>query len=199
MSPSMNHQTEPLPLPGVVNLGCGRDWRPECLNVDINPQWQPDVVLDLNQPLPWHTPLESRRFGTIRLHENQFDGLLALDVLEHLPNLITAMTSALTLLKPGGTLTLQVPYDLSLGAWQDPTHVRAFNENSWSYFGEWHWYLGWHQARFDLAEQTFLLTPYGMELHRKGLTQDHLLRQPRAVDAMKVVLKKRLLPPENAS
>jgi predicted SAM-dependent methyltransferase len=51
---------------------------------------------------------------------------LANDVLEHLPDLRTAMTSCLELLREGGRLHVRVPYDLSHGAWQDPTHVRGY-------------------------------------------------------------------------
>jgi hypothetical protein len=35
-------------------------------------------------------------------------------------------------------------------AWQDPTHLRAMNMNSWLYYTSWFWYLGWFEHRFDL-------------------------------------------------
>ncbi|MBF0125991.1 MAG: methyltransferase domain-containing protein [Magnetococcales bacterium] len=182
-----------LALPGTVNLGNGRDWRPEFLNVDANPMWEPDLILDLNRPLPFGEVVHSDRFGQIRLVENQFDTVIAFGLLEHLANLNVAMTSVLQWLKFGGRLIVDVPYDLSLGAWQDPTHVRAFNENSWLYYTEWHWYLGWNEARFDLVERVFLLSEFGKSLQDKGAALEELLRQPRAVDGMKVVLQKRLL------
>jgi hypothetical protein len=47
------------------------------------------------------------------------------------------MGNFLNLLVEEGELEIVVPYDLSLGAWQDPTHVRAFNENSWRYYCDW--------------------------------------------------------------
>jgi len=43
------------------------------------------------------------------------------------------MTNCLKLLRVGGVFKILVPYDLSYGAWQDPTHIRAFNERSWLY------------------------------------------------------------------
>jgi len=58
------------------------------------------------------------------------------------------MKSCLDLLKVGGIFEINVPYDLSLGAWQDQTHVRAFNENSWLYYTDWFWDMGWTEARF---------------------------------------------------
>jgi hypothetical protein len=81
---------------------------------------------------------------------------------------------------------ISVPYDLSLGAWQDPTHVRAFNENSWVYYCSWAWYLGWTGSRFNMERLEYKLSP-GTDLE---LPQEQLLRTPRAVESMYVVLKK---------
>jgi SAM-dependent methyltransferase len=115
-----------------------------------------------------------------------FDAILANDVLEHLPDLVGAMTSCKKLLKTGGEMRIHVPYDLSYGAWQDPTHLRAFNEKSWAYYCEWHWYLGW-EDRFYVTSLEFRLNPIAQDLK---LTQEELLRTPRAVDSMFVVLTK---------
>jgi SAM-dependent methyltransferase len=178
-----------------LNLGSGKDWRVDCLNVDFNPYWQPDLVLDFSKPLPIGERLQTFRFGPIRLEKNSFDEIIANDVLEHIPSLTTAMTSCLALLKVGGTFWIQVPYDLSWGAWQDPTHLRAFNERSWLYYTDWFWYLGWTEARFEVAHIEFGLSPIGEEL-RKTLQGRDLIRQPRAIDLMKVALRKRLLTDE---
>ena len=103
------------------------------------------------------------------------------------------MTNCLELLTDGGLLRITVPYDLSYGAWQDPTHVHAFNERSWLYYCEWYWYLGWTEARFDLIERNFRNSPWGDELAARGVLEDEILRSPRAVDEMRVVLRKRRL------
>jgi len=115
-----------------------------------------------------------------------FDAILANDVLEHLPDLVGAMTSCKKLLRVGGEMRIHVPYDLSYGAWQDPTHLRAFNEKSWLYYTDWHWYLGW-EDRFYMTSLEFRLNPIAQDLK---LTQEELLRTPRAVDSMYVVLTK---------
>jgi hypothetical protein len=86
----------------------------------------------------------------------------------------------------GGEMHISVPYDLSLGAWQDPTHVRAFNQNSWVYYCAWAWYLGWTGSRFNMERLEYKLSP-GTDLE---LPQEQLLRTPRAVESMYVVLKK---------
>jgi O-methyltransferase/8-demethyl-8-(2,3-dimethoxy-alpha-L-rhamnosyl)tetracenomycin-C 4'-O-methyltransferase len=181
------------PMPPRLNIGSGKDWREDCLNADINPSWGPDLLLDLCQPLDTQWIHPTSRFGPLRLGPGSFQEILANDVLEHLPDLPTAMGNCLALLKEGGRFHIQVPYDLSHGAWQDPTHVRAFNERSWLYYTDWFWYLGWTEARFELEALTYIPSELGQELVRKGLPQEELIRTPRAIDSMRVALRKRAL------
>ena len=180
-------------LPRKLNLGSGKDWREDFFNVDIDSYWEPDAVLDFNVPPPIGQPLETLRFGTVTLENNYFDEIIANDALEHIRNLTTAMTSCLNLLRVGGVFRIAVPYDLSWGAWQDPTHVRAFNERSWLYYTDWFWYMGWTEARFDIASFDLGLSPIGEALKRQNMKGEDLVRYPRAVDQMKVALRKRLL------
>jgi SAM-dependent methyltransferase len=180
-------------FPKKLNLGSGNDWREDYFNVDLDAYWEPDAVLDFNHPLPIGKKLETQRFGAIVMDNNSFDEIIANDSLEHIPSLMTAMTSCLKLLKVGGLFRVSVPYDLSWGAWQDPTHVRAFNERSWLYYTDWFWYMGWTEARFDLAQFDLSLSPVGEALKRQGMKGEDLVRHPRAVDQMRVVLCKRLL------
>ena len=53
-------------------------------------------------------------------------------------------------------MEIEVPYERAPTAWQDPTHVRAMNENSWLYYTEWFWYLGWFEHRFEMASSQWL-------------------------------------------
>lgn len=185
--------TRSTQLPTKLNLGSGKDWREDYFNVDFDPCWEPDAVLDFSRPLPIGEPLPTQRFGTITLQNSSFDEIVANDSLEHIPNLTTAMSSCLNLLKVGGLFSISVPYDLSWGAWQDPTHVRAFNERSWLYYTDWFWYMGWTEARFDLASFDLRLSPIGEQLQKQQIKGEELVRHPRAVDQMRVVLRKRLL------
>jgi 2-polyprenyl-3-methyl-5-hydroxy-6-metoxy-1,4-benzoquinol methylase len=114
-----------------------------------------------------------------------FQTILANDVLEHLPDLVGAMTNCKDMLVMGGDMHIHVPYDLSYGAWQDPTHVRAFNEKSWLYYTDWAWYLGWKDTKFTLVHLEYKLSDFG-----KSLPMEELTRTPRAIDSMYVVLQK---------
>jgi SAM-dependent methyltransferase len=184
-------------IPTVLNIGSGKDWKEEALNLDIEPEWGPDALYDLNQPLPPQgIELDTARFGRIRLNEDHFELIHAYDVLEHIRQLSAAMSTCLAWLKVGGVFRINVPYDLSWGAWQDPTHVRAFNERSWLYYTDWFWYLGWNRWRFDLVSLQYLLSPIGQKLHGQGTPADDLVRVPRAVDSMLLDLRKRPLTTE---
>lgn len=198
-APSPHPQKKASAFPEKLNLGSGKDWRADYLNVDVNGYWEPDAVLDFGRPLPFGQPLVTKRFGPVVLQEDSFSEIIANDVLEHIPDLTAAMTSCLNLLKVGGLFRINVPYDLSYGAWQDPTHIRAFNERSWLYYTDWFWYLGWTKARFDLTQIEFGASPVGEQLRKQGVSDVDLLRQPRAIDNMKVVLRKRLLTEQEAA
>jgi len=168
----------------VLNLGSGKDWRDDCINADIQRRIKSDWCLDI-QDVHWGSLLVTR-FGDLRVKAEMFDVILANDILEHVPDLVKAMTNCKELLKVGGEMRIHVPYDLSYGAWQDPTHVRAFNEKSWLYYTDWHWYLGW-EDRFFVKHLEFTLSEVGESLK---LPQDEILRTPRAVDSMYVILQK---------
>ena len=187
------HTEQSVLIPRKLNLGSGKDWRADCFNADIDPYWEPDAVLDFDRPLPIGQTLQTERFGAVVLQNNYFDEIIANDALEHIPHLTTAMTSCLNLLKVGGLFRISVPYDLSWGAWQDPTHVRAFNERSWLYYTDWFWYMGWTEARFDIAGFDLGLSPIGEALKAQQVKGEDLTRYPRAVDQMRVTLRKRLL------
>jgi SAM-dependent methyltransferase len=187
----------PVPaLPRHALIGSGKAYDPTALNIDLNPAFNPDIVADITDPGMFTRDHECSRFGRFRLPAGHFERLTASHVLEHLRDLITAMANCLELLAEGGLFEIAVPYDLSYGAWQDPTHVRAFDERSWWYYCEWYWYLGWTEARFDLVEQDFVVSPLGHGLRDKGIPEEEILRTPRAVDEMRVVLRKRRLTPD---
>lgn len=142
--------------PNLIHLGSGKDYKPGWLNLDVVERAQPDLLLDLAQPLSLPLAIESHATGPVLLAEGSVDVIHANNVLEHVPDLVTLMSNGLRLLKVGGEFQIEVPYERALSAWQDPTHVRAMNENSWVYYTDWFWYLGWFEHRFELSSSAYL-------------------------------------------
>lgn len=161
--------------PRILNIGCGKDYIEGALNIDINPDIKCDMAVDVSKPM---------YISGIPL--DYFDKIIAHDILEHVPNLVQTMTNCLNHLKEGGEMDIVVPYDLSLGAWSDPTHVRSFNERSWIYYAEWAWYLGWKDWAFACTKCELQCADWV----DPKLSVDQLSRMPRAVESMKVTLKK---------
>lgn len=79
-----------------------------------------DIETDLNQP--W--PFADNSVGVLKAHH----------IFEHLSDPIHAMNEAFRVLAPGGWLFLEVPSTDGRGAFQDPTHVSFWNENSIRYY-----------------------------------------------------------------
>ena len=144
--------------PTRINLGSGKDYKAGWLNIDILERAEPDLVLDLGQPVALPLELAGCRGGRVRLEAGSQELIYANNVLEHVPDLPLLMTNILALLKEGGQFQIEVPYEQALTAWQDPTHLRALNENSWLYYTDWFWYLGWFENRFEIADFKWLDT-----------------------------------------
>lgn len=102
-----------------VELGGRMNAREGYLTVDLR---DADVNCDLNGI--W--PFEDNSVGLVR----------AFDVFEHLKDPIHTMTELYRILKPGGYAIIQVPSTDGRGAFQDPTHVSFWNENSFKYYTE---------------------------------------------------------------
>lgn len=176
--------------PTKMNLGSGKDYKFGYLNVDVNPSVRPDIIFDLSRgELDFPLLLELDE-GDATIGADQFELIVANDVLEHVPDLTSLMTNCLKILRVGGIMSVKVPYDLSYGAWQDPTHIRAFNERSWLYYTDWFWYLGWTMHRFVVEKLEYQLSPVGQSLYQAGKSIQEILPIPRAVDSMSVDLKK---------
>jgi SAM-dependent methyltransferase len=190
-SQTQNQQNQ-FNIPPFIQIGSGKSWRFDCLNLDIEERYKPDILVDLNQPFPFNQAIQTWRFGEINIPKNYFHYILSEHVFEHIDNLVQAMTNCLDLLADGGVLEIEVPHDLSHGAWQDPTHVRALNENSWAYYMQWYWYVGWTTHRFEMIDFKFNLSQYGQKLldDNPGWTTDSVKHIPRAIDSLRTRLRK---------
>jgi hypothetical protein len=142
--------------PQRINLGSGKDYKLGWLNLDILERAQPDLVLNLGEPLQWPIDMQSAQAGRVLIEPHSVSHLYANNVLEHVPDLPMLMTNCLDMLQVNGEFQIEVPYEHAPTAWQDPTHLRALNENSWVYYTDWFWYLGWFEYRFQLARFNYL-------------------------------------------
>ena len=175
-------------VPKILNIGSGKDFRDDCLNIDVLDRVNPDIVVDLSRGIPDRE--FDTRFGPVNLRHHQFERAVAYDVLEHVPDLVPFMESVRDLLVIGGVFDVLVPYDLGYGAWQDPTHVRAFNEKSWLYYTEWAWYLGWNEYKFHIPQIIYHPSEIGQKRLDHGVQLVDLLLMPRCIDSMKVEMVK---------
>jgi hypothetical protein len=74
-------------VPTRINLGCGQDYRLDCLNIDVDPHANPDLIVDLSALAEWPVSLASPIYGTVTLGENQIDEIIAVNVLEQIQQL----------------------------------------------------------------------------------------------------------------
>lgn len=113
-------------LPRKIHLGCGKKILPGYVNVDIVDAPGVDTVCDVSQGIPFP--------------DNSFDELLAIDFIEHIPTarVIHFMNEAWRVLAAGGRMKIHVPAAPGITAFQDPTHVSFWNEESFTYFESGH-------------------------------------------------------------
>jgi len=106
-----------------INLGSGNRPLKDYENLDIQERVNPDIVCDIATGLPYN--------------DNSVDEVRAFDFLEHIKpeNVIGVITEIWRVLKPGGKFESFTP-DAEFGqaAYQDPTHVSFWTENSWLYY-----------------------------------------------------------------
>lgn len=108
-------------MPVKLNLGCGTKLLDGYVNCDNSDNVNVDKKFDLNTfPYPFE--------------DNSVDEILLDNVLEHLDNIVAVMEELYRILKNAGKVNIFVPYAKSDWAFQDPTHIHFFTENSMNYF-----------------------------------------------------------------
>lgn len=97
-----------------LNLGCGNNKLTDCVNVDFNPIFKPDVVWDLNErPWPWET-------GSV-------EGVLAEHVFEHFTDWWDGFLECVRVLKVGGILEIAVPDFTDPWTMTEKGHLHLFS------------------------------------------------------------------------
>jgi len=104
-----------------LNLGSGRNKHKDCINIDINPNTEPDIVRDIEKGLPFE--------------DNSVDEVIAEHFLEHVKDIQPVMFEILRVLKPGGFFKAVVP--IGKGLTNSPFHKTLFDEKSWIFFTDW--------------------------------------------------------------
>jgi len=133
-------------LPRRLNLGCGQDRREGYLNVDSAASVGPDLTWDLD-----HSPYP--------LPSSQFDEFLALDVVEHLEDLVGFMEECWRLLRPGGEVRITTPHFSSANSFRDPTHRWHLGYYSLDYFAPGHVLGHYSSATFEVVQRTLAFHP----------------------------------------
>ena len=105
----------------VLDLGCGDDKLDGAIGMDRVAGPKIDVVHDLDTT-PW--PLDS----------NQFDHVRAVNVLEHVDDLIKVMEEIWRVCRPGAKVEVFMPFMNSVTYATDPTHRRAAAYRTFHYF-----------------------------------------------------------------
>lgn len=111
-----------VPVPRRLNLGCGRDIRAGYVNVDRIRLPGVELIVDFSR-FPW--PFK----------DNAIEEVVAIHLLEHLPDTIRVMEELHRITRDRATVTIEVPHYKHSNAYKDPTHVRFFTEGSFDYFG----------------------------------------------------------------
>jgi SAM-dependent methyltransferase len=120
----------------ILELGSGaapqhRD-DAKVIHLDIVEGPDIDLLCNLNHGIP--------------LPSNTIDAILAIDVIEHLDDVLFIMNEMHRVLKPDGLATIQVPQAGTYNHYTDITHRRGFTKDSFDYFDD-TTFLGGHNGK----------------------------------------------------
>jgi ubiquinone/menaquinone biosynthesis C-methylase UbiE len=105
---------------GLLKVDIGGGINPYSGYTTVDIRETADYVADLNDGIP--------------LPDNSVGVLNASHILEHLTDKTKIMSEIHRVLAPGGWAFIEVPSTDGRGAFQDPTHVSYWNENSFLYY-----------------------------------------------------------------
>src|SRR4030042_4697344 len=104
-----------------LHLGCGPNKRPGSIGVDINKNIGADIIHDLNKfPYPFK--------------KNQFEKIVAENILEHMENIPKVMEELHRICKNGAKLSITTGHFSGIDAFTDPTHKHFFTSRTFDYF-----------------------------------------------------------------
>ena len=138
--------SKPLEQRTCLNVGSGRRYDPEAVNLDLTKDTNPDVVHNL-EVFPWPFP------------EDRFQSVQMRDVIEHLSDTLKTIEELHRICTPGGIIHIVVPHYSSNGAFTDPTHRSFFSALTFDYFTEDHPQNFYTKCRFKRRSLQLVFRP----------------------------------------
>jgi SAM-dependent methyltransferase len=105
----------------VLHIGSGKQKFEGASSLDIDKSLSPDIAWDMNV-FPW--PIDDK----------SFDEVIAINILEHVEDLVLVLNEIHRILKPSGKLYILVPHFTNYAAYVDPTHRQHLSYFSFDYF-----------------------------------------------------------------
>lgn len=130
----------------ILDLGCGPNKVNGALGVDIVPMKGVDVVANFFELI-------------YPFADNTFDEIHLVDVIEHLPNTIKTMEEIHRIARPDAKIFIRVVNWNSIYTAMDPTHVKAFTEESFDFYGSRPGRNYYTKARFEVVHVDRLYNP----------------------------------------
>lgn len=128
----------------VLDIGCGQNKTPGAIGVDRAEAACPDVVADIEQPLPFA--------------DDTFTRVVCSHVVEHIHNLMGLMEEIWRVCRHGAVVEIAAPHFASRMAHDDPTHIRYIGARTFDPFqghGFYHYYT---HARFEIVDRRVTTT-----------------------------------------
>lgn len=130
----------------VLNLGCGRTYLPEAVNVDRRAALGADIIHDLNS-IPWPLP------------DNRFDTALLMDVIEHLRDIVAVLEETHRVCRNGAQVRIATPHFSCNNSYTDPTHLHHLGYFSFHYFTGEHDFDFYTAKRFRRIKTEIVFRP----------------------------------------
>ncbi len=129
----------------TLNLGCGRDFISEAVNIDIV-DYGGNVVHDLNvYPYPFH--------------DDEFDHIICSHILEHLENFHQTVTELHRISRNGAHIRVSAPFFLNTKFFGDPDHRIPFSIRTFDNYE----HIGGRRLRFYERWKRCHRTNYGAD------------------------------------
>ena len=144
-----------------LNLGCGEDKREGYTNVDIRKEVNPDLVHDLEKPLPFP--------------DNSVEEIIAFDIVEHFSfhKVEEILRDWFRVLKPGGVIHIRCPDMEAIAEKVILSGKFGWKEISWYVYGGQDYEFNYHKAGFTKRTLKELLESIGFvveEIREDGFT-----------------------------